>query len=378
MTPLLDWLRRTEHEHAPYRDIGCMREELTVVLRRQPHGSTKAELARGQIDGATAGGARLMIDPAAGSIDYRAGYIAGELLAHLYTSAQPLEPRVWLCALRYGRLLVEPGFERLFALPAPANAIKVHRAGWRYAQDKTGPMHPKVWRETFAWLQDALGVVVPPEQISSEESRWQEPEGNVAPAEAAAPPASERPRTLKAIGVRARYPADSVDPAASGTFVLAFGLPDQAWEVARLERYTDSDPLTDVRMFGFFEVLVGEKVVLRRTPASVFAVVCGLARARIAGFPETQLICSVNDSSTGWSLRLVRDPDQDQVNVSEFPAGTDANVPAKAVAQLIDVFLERFVVEASAWIPELTSWGEMRVLSRYVKPSARESEGGNI
>jgi len=323
-------------------------------------------MVKGELAGIKAAGPA-PIEPGAltGSLDYRAGFLGGHLLATLYRTTQPLPPRIWVCAARYGRALVDPGVEEVLLRPAPSNVIDTHAIAWRHATEKSGPMHPNLRRATLLWLQNGLGVVVPPEQTAALEKRWQEREGYAAPVEAAAPPASEKLQPLKAIGVVARSSTDSVDPAASGALALAFGLPDQAWEAARLHRYDESaDPLADRHMRGFLEVLVGDKVILRKAPVSVFAAVCGLARARAEGFPDTKSVCVLDDSSGTWALHLVRDPDQPRIQITETYTGAMAYAPTKAVAGLIDVFLKRFVDEASGRVPEITSWGELRVLGR--------------
>lgn len=271
--------------------------------------------------------------------------------------------------MSYGRALVDPAVEPFLLLPAPENAIRTHKVAWRHATGKSGPMHPNVRRATFDWLQEGLGVTVPSERVAALERDWQQNEGHVAVGEVPATgSAAERRPALNAIGVVVRAKPGENHSGVDDSPGLAFGLPDKAWEVARASRYDASaDPANDPEMRGFFEVIVGEQVILRRAPVSVFTVVCALARARADSFPERKSVCVLDDSSGTWAVHLVRDPQQPRVQITETYTGASAYAPMKAVAELIDAFLQRFTEEASTRIPELTSWGEFELLARYSK-----------
>ena len=170
-----------------------MAEELQENLRRQVPGSARAQMVKGELAGIKAIGPA-PIEPGAltGSLDYRAGFLGGHLLATLYRTTQPLPPRILVCALAYGRALVDPGVEQVLRRPAPTTVVDTHEIAWRHATEKSGPMHPNLRRATLLWLQNGLGVAVPPAETAAMEKRWQEREGYAASAEAAAPPASEK------------------------------------------------------------------------------------------------------------------------------------------------------------------------------------------
>ena len=367
MSPRFRPLAPRQHDHAPFRNVDCLAEELEETLGRQTPGSARAATIEGELAGLRVrGSAPLKPRALAGSLDYRAGFLGGHLLGRLLREGQTLPPQALAFAVSYGRSLVEPGVEEMFALPAPDNAIGAHTVAWLQATEKSGPMNPELRRATFGWLREGLGVTISPQREAALEKRWQERESCRDPVASPQPALGTR-QPLSSIRVVAG-PAHGLAGHAGGDAPsLAFGLSDRAWQAARLRRHDAStNPLTDEELRGFLEMRVGDKSILSKAPVSVFAAVCGLARARDEGFPDDHPICVIDDCTGTWALHLVRDPTQPVVQVTEIYTGASASVPVGTLADLIDAFLARFAQEATRRIPDATGWGELEVLAQHL------------
>ena len=349
------------------KNIATFEAELRVLLERQQAGSSRADMARGQLEGVFGSGrAPVTVGELPGSVGYRAGYLGSHLMASLIRSREALAERTWPAASLYARALVDSQGQAALARPAPGNLFSAHAYAWLRMTHAEGSPGLPIERIMFRWLADGLGVKLTSEQTAAVEKRWQERDGALAPASTPMLSA-EKIEPVAAIRVVLRPAIGPVGPEASGVLSLGFGLPEKAWEAARVRRYDASaDPANDPEMRGFFELMVGDKVILRKAPVSVFSTVCALARARADGFPDRQSVCVIDDSTGTWALHLVRDPQQPRIQITETYTGSMAYVPTRAVPGLIDAFLKRFVEEASGRIPELTSWGELGLLGGYL------------
>jgi len=360
----MPWPFRKPHKHEPFRLVDCLREELDYSLRRQAGRPGRESIVKGQLAGlAATGPAPITPGSLSGPIGYCGGFLAGHLMATLMATGQPLPPAVLLFTFRYGQALVDPKVEPMLATPTADKVVKVDAIAWRHALKKSAVMHPNVHRATFRWLQDGVGVAIPPEHMVRVEARWRSEVGD----ERSPEPGKARGLLAveqRAVGVVVR--ARRVDGSQQGdaSVAMALGASALVWERAcQIRSDSSADPLADPTIAGLLEVKVDDTVVLRHTHVAIFRVACALARSRADGFPDHGS-CVLDDSSGTWALRLVSKPDLSLVELSGSP-GTAATAPARLVAELIDASLRRFVVEASGHVPEFTDWQGLDVLSRY-------------
>jgi hypothetical protein len=370
MSPRLWPQAARQHDHAPFRNVECLAEELEETLERQPGGSARAETVAGELAGLRARGpAPLKAGSFAGTPAYQAGFLGGHLLASLMREGRPLPPQIIVCAVAYGQALVVPSTQEMLNLPGPENAIAAHAVAWPQATAKSGGIDPDLRRETFDWLCQNLGVTVGLQRQAALENKWLEREACREPSPAArvlgrqAPVAAIRVTVGPAQGLAWAGRGAEADGAPS----FAFDMADRAWRAAQARRSDPAaDPLTDPDMRGFLELRVGGMAVLSKSQVSLFGAACGLAHARAHGFPYENPVCVVDDCTGTWALHMVRDPGQPVVQVTEIYGGASAPLPIGTLADLIDVFVARFVQEATRRVPDLTDWGELAVLGGYL------------
>jgi hypothetical protein len=359
-----------QHDHAPFRNVECLAEELEETLERQPDGSVRAGTVSGELAGLRAKGpAPLKEGSLAGTPSYRAGFLGGHLLASLMRGGRPLPPQILVCAVAYGQALVDPSTQEMLDLPGPENAIAADAVAWPRATAKSGSIDPDLRRATFGWLCGNLGVTVSPQRRAALENKWLEREACREPSPVARVLAQRAPVAAIRITVE---PTQGLAWAgrggeAGGAPSIAFDMAEKSWRAAQARRRDPAvNPLTDPDMRGFLELRIGAMPVLSRTHVSLFGAACGLAHARAHGFPYDHPVCVVDDCTGTWALHMVRDPGQPIVQVTEVHGGASAPLPIGTLADLIDVFCTRFVQEAARRIPDLTDWGELAVLGGYL------------
>jgi hypothetical protein len=151
--------RRPQQE---VRDVAELVAALRNRLAADSDGSS-GETLRGQIAGAESHHrATLPSDPAGGSRNFRAGFLAGHLFAHLIRTLGSLPGTFLIPAAAYAASLVSPQAERYLLEAPPHDLFKTHGYACLRVSQRT-ELSGDLEFGAFRWLADQLSVPVTPE-----------------------------------------------------------------------------------------------------------------------------------------------------------------------------------------------------------------------